>query len=227
MTRCVIALLIYVLVFVRSYGWDDAGSVFYIAYWPLDFLGVNRLFVSYTALILSQLPLFILWGDYYYENLYRNASVIFTRTSGTMRLMVRYSVKLCIRVIGATLIMAACMVVVPTIKGGMGSEDMADIGVYSIYVCLLLLVANSFSLVGKPVIGMSAVMLLEAVQFIPMCGDTEHCGKGVKLLPGYFMWLIQHNTVSDSRLLCTCVIAAFMIIVVCGQGIIARKAEWR
>lgn len=63
--RCGVALLIYILIFVRAYGCSDVGTAFYMVYWPLDFMDVNRMFLSYTMLVLSQLPLYILWGDYF------------------------------------------------------------------------------------------------------------------------------------------------------------------
>ena len=50
--RCGVALLIYILIFVRAYGCSDVGTAFYMAYWPLDFMDVNRMFLSYTMLVL-------------------------------------------------------------------------------------------------------------------------------------------------------------------------------
>lgn len=223
--RYIATAIICVLLFLKVYGYEDLNTVLYAAYFPLNFRDVNRLLLSYFGMLLAQIPLFLLWGDLYYENLYRNSTLVFPRLSGTFGILLRSALGLCVRATSFVLLTSVCICIIPIMRQGVNVHSLIVVCNYSLYICFFILLANCFSLIGKPVLGIVVSVLTQAAQFILLCGESNL--KIQMLLPGYMIRNVCEGETVTVSLLCDIILVGFILLIICIQSIIAKKAEWR
>lgn len=185
-----IVIVISTIVFLESFICTETkilDDVMRCIFGYIGFYNRNVYLASMIKFILPQIGIFLLWGNYIYENVVVNYELFFTRTRQCKKVLRKYMVQLVIKVSMTVALMEALLVIVYFLKGYRIENLSAicmDMVLYCIFMICLLVVANSISL-GVPNIFSTVIVLIIEFIFLEV---TYHLLQGDDI-PQMYFWL--------------------------------------
>ncbi len=164
-------LVLMIVVFFEGFMDLKKPSLNLVVGWIFGYVNLSRhdLFVvSLLRLIIPQIAILFLWGDFIHENLVKNYQLIFSRTRKTHSVLNKFFSQLLINVTITTILMEMLIVLLYMLKGYKVSNPVdlfLDLSIYCIYINGLLVFVNGLSLGVNCIYGVIIGLTLQIISF--------------------------------------------------------------
>ncbi|MGN0393984.1 MAG: hypothetical protein ACI4EF_01350, partial [Coprococcus sp.] len=178
---------------------------------------------------LPQLVPFVLWGDYFEEVLYKNASLVFPRAKQIWKVIITFYLKLVLYVGSSILIFALALSSKCILSGNfsIGKTDIMNMVLYILYMIVFLAFINCFALFGKTIIGLLAGLVIQIAGLVFLCKAEMVERKGDFVIPAYVFVLLQGKGVINQQIIEMIYLVSLLIVIFLIECILAKRAEWR
>lgn len=227
--RSIIGIVILIIELFRIRYVQDFGEVFRNAYWFVDFRNSNRLFQSIVLLMLPQILVLVLWGDYFEEMIYGNASVLLPRMRNVGGLLRKFFIEL-IGKVGITLLLFSTIISGFCVFRGIseyGKEDIVNLGLYILYMVVFLVFINVVSAFSSSVVGTLAGLAVQTSGLIAV-GCLGECDFWqAAWIPSYVFVLLQRENVLSQKLAEMIYLLILLGLFFVMECFIVKRKEWR
>lgn len=208
----------------------EIGEVVKIVFGYVNFNNSNVFLISIIKFLLPQIGIFIIWGNYFDENILKNETIIFIRTRKTRKIIWNYMLELIYGVCIMTILLELGVYIVYMLKGyqvGSMKELFVDLVLYALFEVFAVFLMNILSLIMKIMYGVIVVLFLQAtwLESIYAIQDNTSLEKLYYIIPSSSVMLYKNQGVGDEYKIFWCVYLLCMIglLFVCGCIVMKRK----
>lgn len=227
--RRMIGIMVLIIELFRIRYVQDFGEVFRNTYWFVDFRNSNRLFQSIMLLMLPQILVLVLWGDYFEEMIYGNASVLLPRMRNVRKLLRKFFIELICKV-GITLLLFSTIISGLCVFRGIstfGKEDIVNLVMYILYMVVFLVFINVVSAFSSSVVGTLTGLAVQTSGLIAV-GCLRECDFWqAAWIPSYVFVLLQKENVLSQKLAEMIYLLILLGLFFVMECFIVKRKEWR
>ena len=183
-------------------------------FWFIDFSNETHVLFSYLNILLPQLLLLILLGDYFTENIYNNASVLVTRANGVKKITGLFSFKLLFFGTFLCTILLLGTGLCQQVTTYVDKNDIINCILYVLFMINFLLFVNYMSIFGSPIFGTGIGIALQII------------GLQTKTILGYYYYLLN-DSFSKEKVLYGCLLFLQIIVLNVIFRVLFKRKEWR
>lgn len=227
--RSMICIVVLIIEIFRIRYVQAFGEVFRNIYWSVDFRNSNRLFQSIMLLLLPQILVLVLWGDYFEEMIYGNASVLLPRMKNVRGLLRKFFIELICKV-GITLFLFNIIICGVCFFRGIstfGKEDIVNLVIYILYMVVFLVFINVVSAFSSSMVGTLAGLAVQTSGLVAV-GCLKECDFWqAAWIPSYVFVLLQRENALSEKLAEMIFLLILLGLFFVMECFIVKRKEWR
>lgn len=227
--RYQIAILILIIEFIRviftTHPQDSMNKFF----WYIDFYNSDHIFQSFILILPPQLILLILWGDYFEDNIYENAAILFPRTDSVWKLIKKYYSILVIKVMLTVSAMYFIIMLFEKFHTNavVKKAEIFNMLLYMVYMVAQIVFSNFISMFGTAISGTLVVLGIQVIGLFTIKLTNFNHVAGNFLSSGYIFGLLQNENLICKKALQMLWLFVQIDITFIIHGFMMKKKEWR